>query len=504
MTKNIQKLIERAKQEWEATVDALPQLICLFDQHGHILRANMTVEHWNLAPVIEVKGRTLHELFHPHCADGACHLMAFLQQAWQDLTRNKVVNHEIYDDRLQRHLHFQMQPVLISGKPNDQASFAVAIIEDITERKQVEERLKLSQFSIDRAVESIFWIGPDGRFLYVNDTACQFLGYTRAELLTLTMGDIDSRYPTEIWPIHWKATKERGPITVESRHLTNSGEKVPVEVTFNHLEFEGKEYCCTFARDISWRIWSAEALRDSEEALRQSNTELQTRNEDLDAFAHTVAHDLKNPLNIIVGYAETMDAIMRSDDPLLAKKGVEAAQIIAQTGRKMDRIINELLLLAEMRETKITFEPLTMTDIVDQALLRLIHMMEDYQAEISRPATWPVANGYGPWVEEVWVNYLSNALKYGGQPPRIQLGATPQPDGMIKFWIEDNGPGINPEKQSQLFTPFTRLDPLHVQGHGLGLSIVRRIVDKLNGQVGVESAPEQGSLFFFTLPNAAS
>ena len=122
------------------------------------------------------------------------------------------------------------------------------------------------------------------------------------------------------------------------------------------------------------------------------------------------------------------------------------------------------------------------------------------------PDDWPVAVGYASWVEEVWANYISNGLKYGGQPPRLKLGATEQADGMVRFWVQDNGPGLEPDAQAKLFVPFTQLDQIRVAGHGLGLSIVRRIVEKLGGQVGVESKgiPGQGCLFFFTLPSQAA
>jgi signal transduction histidine kinase len=108
--------------------------------------------------------------------------------------------------------------------------------------------------------------------------------------------------------------------------------------------------------------------------------------------------------------------------------------------------------------------------------------------------------GYAPWVEEVWVNYLSNGIKYGGQPAQLQLGATSLPDGMIRFWIKDNGQGLTPEDQAQLFTPFTQLGHVRTNGHGLGLSIVQRIIKRLNGQVGVTSQVGVGSTFTFTLP----
>lgn len=142
---------------------------------------------------------------------------------------------------------------------------------------------------------------------------------------------------------------------------------------------------------------------------------------------------------------------------------------------------------------------LDMAEIIEQAIERLNSVIIDSQAELILPETWPVAWGYGPWVEEVWVNYLINGLKYGGQPPRLEFGATPQTEGMVRFWLQDNGPGLSAADQAVLFTEFTRLNEVQIKGHGLGLSIVRRIMDKLGGQAGVESEPGQGSRFFFTL-----
>jgi signal transduction histidine kinase len=169
----------------------------------------------------------------------------------------------------------------------------------------------------------------------------------------------------------------------------------------------------------------------------------------------------------------------------------------------MANIIDELLLLASARQvTDVGVSSLDMASIVDQVRQRLDYMIEEYQAEIVLPQAWPVSWGHGPWVEEVWTNYISNALKYGGQPPRVELGATEQEDGAIRFWVQDNGSGLTSEEQDRLFTPFTRLDQVRAKGHGLGLSIVRRIVERLGGQVGVESQVGQGSVFSFTLPAA--
>ena len=126
------------------------------------------------------------------------------------------------------------------------------------------------------------------------------------------------------------------------------------------------------------------------------------------------------------------------------------------------------------------------------------------QAQLILPQVWPDAGGYGPWIEEVWTNLRSNALKYGGRPPCVELGVSGSSDGMLRFWTRDNGPGIPSEACASLFAQGNPLSQRGRMGDGLGLPIVHNIVNKLGGQVGVESEEGQGSLFFFTLPAAVS
>ena len=230
---------------------------------------------------------------------------------------------------------------------------------------------------------------------------------------------------------------------------------------------------------------------------RQRSLELQIQNEELDSFAHTVAHDLKNPISAIVGYAYL---IAKKYSDVLGEDIVRYLNVIERRGQKMTNIINELLLLSRIRKAEVESHLLDMGSIVEEVLQRLEPLIEEYQGEFALPAQWPTAVGYAGWVEEVWVNYVSNALKYGGRPPSIMLGATEHDNGMVNFWVQDNGPGLSSEAQSRLFTPFERLEQVTLEGHGLGLSIVRRIIAKLGGQVGVESEEGQGSRFWFALP----
>jgi signal transduction histidine kinase/ActR/RegA family two-component response regulator len=229
------------------------------------------------------------------------------------------------------------------------------------------------------------------------------------------------------------------------------------------------------------------------EALRGHTAELQARNEELDAYAHTVAHDLKGPLGYMVGFAQ----VLEQDHTYLSGQELRHyLRTIAQSGHKMSNIIDELLLLAGLRKMKgVDMHPLDMVEIVAEAQGRLAGLME-----------------------EVLVNYFSNAIKYGGEPPRVELGfdesasqrisADPQAPPLahlhIRFWVRDNGAGLTAEEQGRLFRSFERLDRMRAKGHGLGLSIVRRIVKKLGGQVGVESEIGTGSTFWFTLPTQFS
>lgn len=233
------------------------------------------------------------------------------------------------------------------------------------------------------------------------------------------------------------------------------------------------------------------------ETLRQQKQDLQAQNEELDAFAHTVAHNLKSPLARLAGFAELL--IIDDERYSKAEKDIIKQRII-DNAYLMNNIVDELLMLSSVRKADVTLKPLSMSHVVQAALARTQHLATQYQATILLPETWPNAMGYAQWVEEVWENYLSNALKYGGKPPTIGLGAQKTGDGFVKYWVRDNGRGIPEDQQVFLFTPFTRLSELKISGYGLGLSIVQRIVHKLGGSVGVESEAGGGSLFYFTLP----
>ena len=331
---------------------------------------------------------------------------------------------------------------------------------------------------VENSPTGIFSVDQDRQLTYANDQLCRILGHTKNDILGRNMLDFinDSEPPL--------SADVPFPPRCECSISHPDGQRL-VEVNLAAI-MDGNGRLQTIAQmlDIT-------ARKEAEESREQLIAEL-------DSFAHTVAHDLKNPLATTRGFAELLyispDLVTNEDMP-------EIAGAIMSGATKMQAIIDDLLLLSSIHKVEeMTADPLTMNKIVDEALGRIPHLIEKYGAEIIRPDEWPTAVGYAPWVEAVWSNYLSNAVKYGGQPPIITIGATVKPDNMIQFWVRDNGNGLTPAEQDVLFTPFTRLGQNEAEGHGLGLSIVHRITEKLGGKVGVESEIGEGSVFSFTLP----
>jgi PAS domain S-box-containing protein len=247
------------------------------------------------------------------------------------------------------------------------------------------------------------------------------------------------------------------------------------------------------------------SIKEVEDKLKMTNKklmdEIEIREkliEDLDAFAHTVAHDLKNSLSSIFSASEIMDELIKQNDKNLLR---ELSGLINLNATKSIQITHDLLMLATTDKTCIDRVPLNMKHIFDESKKQLSEMINNSNALIMEPDEWPRSFGYAPWIEEVWTNYISNALKYGGTPPVIKVGADDLNNGNVMYWIQDNGKGLTKQDQKQLFKNFVRLEPEKAEGYGLGLSIVKKIIEKLDGSVGVESNNE-GSKFFFILPAA--
>jgi PAS domain S-box-containing protein len=352
---------------------------------------------------------------------------------------------------------------------------------------------------LDAAPSAVLITDQDGRILFANERTEAMFGYDRNELLGQPIEHlVPKRYRNP--HLEHRARFLDAPATRPmgmGRELVaqrKDGTEFPAEIGLGFVAQGERIQTIAFVADVSVR-------KLAEEALHQRTRELEARNEELDAYAHTVAHDLKNPLALLVGFT---DYVREEHATLTADQVVDYLQRISRIGHKMSNIVEELLLLAGVRKMEVELQPIDMGSVVTGALERLSDLLQRHDAELLQPETWPKPLAYGPWVEEVWANYVSNAIKYGGRPPRVELGVDRLDNGMLRFWVQDNGRGLSAQDQERLFMPFTQLDQAQTGGHGLGLSIVRRIVEKLGGEVAVESAgvAGEGSRFSFTLAAA--
>lgn len=251
-------------------------------------------------------------------------------------------------------------------------------------------------------------------------------------------------------------------------------------------------------------------LREEIQLRQKIQKELEQNIEQLDAFGRTVAHDLKNPLMVI---NMSIEALMMDFEDSNDEKIKRKMLFINNGTKNMANIIESILLLAGIKKIDPSqFKEFPVEKCINDALSRLEYTIHSAGATVVNKVGWPSVVGYAPWITEVWVNYISNAIKYGGNPskqikPVVELGfdklavSTVSNGEQFRFWVKDNGEGIASEQVATLFKEFSRLHKNDKEGHGLGLSIAKSIIQKSGGEVGVQSS-ENGSLFYFTLPSS--
>jgi signal transduction histidine kinase/AmiR/NasT family two-component response regulator len=265
---------------------------------------------------------------------------------------------------------------------------------------------------------------------------------------------------------------------------------------FNALHAERLQ---AFANQAGIAIKNAQLYQE----LAGHAAELEVRNRELDAFSHAVAHDLRNPIGVILGHID-----MLKDYDNVPEEIIVHHEEIEISAERALQIVKGLWLLAEVRTAEEVLTDVDIHPLVEAAIGHFQRQIKEQEIEIIVQDDMPLASGYGPWLEEVFVNLIGNSVKYIGKDnpdPRIQIRGFRQEGevrGEVRYEVQDNGIGISKEHHATLFDMFTRYHREVANGLGLGLSIVNRIVTKLGGRVGIESAPGEGSTFWFVLPPA--
>jgi PAS domain S-box-containing protein len=370
---------------------------------------------------------------------------------------------------------------------------AVVFMERIVrERKESEKAVKLPQFSIERAAICAFWIGPDGRLLFVNDQAWQSLGYSREELLSKTVHDVDPSLPPQAWPQHWQSLKSEGSLAFESRYLTKDGRMIPMDVSANYVEFDGEAYSCAFARDITERKGAERALRAAKEQAEAAREQAEVANRAKSEFLANMSHEVRTPLNAIIGFSEIL--LRQVFGPLGSERYASYVEDIHNSGSHLLGIINDILDLSKAEAGQLTLDE---TEVELPAMLgQCLRMLREKAVSqgvkvISHiPAQTPKLRADARLVSQAAINLVSNAIKFTREGGMVMVSLTGDPDGSYRLTVQDSGIGISPQDLPKVREPFVQVASAFSREHegtGLGLPLVEQILRLHGGSLEIES-----------------
>jgi len=362
----------------------------------------------------------------------------------------------------------------------------------------------------ENMIEGVITVSRDGRILSMNPAARKIYGWAAPDVLPRDLDEMDSYYermrldgtplPRDEWPIVRAMNGEivRGQ---EIRIRNRNTERWWVG-SFNATPLRERggmhDLIILTVFDVTAR--KADEVELERKVLERTSS-LREAISQMEEFSYTVSHDLRAPLRSIKGYAEVL-----ANEHANRLKGEAASYLerIIENGNRMERLVNDVLTMSRISSTKVRLEPIDLNALL-QAIVREYPNLQTNIAQITIERLPPVI-GHESLCTQVFANLLGNAAKFvpDGTVPKIRVWGELR-DDYVRLNVRDNGIGIAPEFHQKIFGMFERLDPEnHFGGTGIGLAIVRRAVEKMNGRVGVESAEGQGSLFWVDLPKATA
>lgn len=360
------------------------------------------------------------------------------------------------------------------------------------------QRLLNEMTAVQRSFNLLFEDNPQPMWIYenqdmhiiaVNPAACRVYGYSANEFRRLKLTDLGSgeEYAAlvKLMAEHKSVLHQSEPI----QHIKKDGEPMMVQLISHPLRSAG----------IDSTLVSVIDLTEYQKTLVELDTAMQER-DDFKSFGYTASHDLKAPLRAIIGYSEILEKEYhnRLDD-----EGNRFVGEIHKAGESMNMMLDEMLTLTGINRKPIQPVEINLSELYEDLIKTLQAQERNRKVKVTIQPEMRVIADMGA-TRLITQNLVQNAWKFTAHrsSAHIEMGSFQDDRGETVFFVKDNGLGFDPSYADEIFEPFKRIPNSSVDGHGIGLSIVRRAIERQGGRIWVEAEPDQGARFFFTLPSS--
>ena len=521
--KHTRKVVQENDAQFQLVVNSLPELVWMADETGWIYWYNRTAERmlgYSAEELIEKQ--TLQIIYDEH------EIAEYASELSRELNEKIEPGFNVFMHKCarlgseERELTYIRKdgtrfPVLINvtalRDENNAITGYIGIAKDISKEKEntkkrqiAEEKLRdieqAFRSSMDYASIGMVLVAPDGKWLKVNSSICNLLGYTEEELQHTTFQKIThpDDLEADLEHIRQLLNKEIQTYQMEKRYFHKDGHIIWILLSVS-LVWNADNTPKYFIKQIQ-NITSQKTLAKQREELAEQREELIEKlvssNTELERFAYVASHDMQEPLRMVSNFSAL---IAKEYGNKFDEEGKEYLHLVTESAIRMQSMVDDLLQYARIGNDGIRFVVISGTEELKHVLENLSESIQERGAQVTYDPL-PKIKGNPVQFMRLLQNLIGNGLKYQPESaaPCIHIAVADQGDNWC-FSIRDNGIGIEEEYVDQIFLPFKRLHTWEeYQGTGIGLAVCKKIVENHGGKIWVTSQPGKGSVFHFTLP----